>query len=305
MEDIKILLETGEETDVETLEQGLNAETVIENPEIELYWDTIPENPENPFIIGLDIEDLADFASTYNGEHHWQQIASTQLNQNTLALLNHEINQMAERELEKERHKYSDFTTRTVMHDTKNILQTLEGYIELYQETGDEKHFQTVLNASKNIQTLYEELEALQKLYEEDHKTHINAYDILQEINSKLEFREDQKSKSIHLPENNTHYTFHSSPLIERMMYNLLDNSLEHGQTDPEIDMYKENGHINIDVYDNGEIPQSIWDNWGSEHNGIEDYPGTGTFLIGEIAQRNNIRIEPLENGYRVKIPET
>lgn len=84
------------------------------------------------------------------------------------------------------------------------------------------------------------------------------------------------------------------------MIYNLLENSVQHGEGDIEINANSSEEGFVFEVYDGGNVD---WDELMPGTGEFEDYESVGTYLSDIVAKNNGYTIENLEKGnYRVEI---
>lgn len=186
-------------------------------------------------------------------------------------------------------------------HDLKNLETLANGYRELVEETEDEQKIQAyqekIWNAEENIRDLYKNFENLGDSH------HLDFQELIGESLSMLHPKIQKEDKNVTI-DWNTECAGEHDLLTERMIYNLLDNSLDHGETDIYIEINETPEYLEMNVSDGGELTPEEWDNLFPENSQKEEYLSTGSYIIDQISEKKNIEIQQgLEFDYTVKIP--
>lgn len=189
-------------------------------------------------------------------------------------------------------------------HDLENKRQVIDGYnelIELSENISDiHGYAKKIRKTHRDIEEMAEEAE---KMIESDQQTEVDIQDAIQNSLDRLHTTIEYEESNVGVNWNTENYIVETSPTVENMLYNLFDNSIEHGTDDVEIEVNNWDEGLEINVDDGGDIDD--WNNIFPENaESREDYPSTGSYLIDQVAENNDIDIEGSEDwNYTVKIP--
>lgn len=189
-------------------------------------------------------------------------------------------------------------------HDVDNKKQVIEGFQELIEDADD---IETIHSYAKKIRKtrrdIAEMAEEAEKLVECDEKTEMDLQSCIQDSLDRLHSSIEYQDSSVGVNWDAENYTAELNPAVENMLYNLFDNSVEHGTDDIEIDIKESEEGLEINVYDGGDVED--WDNiFPEDAETRDDYPSTGAYLIDKVAESNGIEIEGSEDwSYTVNIP--
>ena len=194
-------------------------------------------------------------------------------------------------------------------HDLGNKKALRDGFTEQIEINQGEKEYASntaqtheyarkAWNAEKEIKRLESAAKAvLNSEAEKNLDIRESIEDSLEELESSME----AYGKNVKTSYKASDHTVETHPCTGRMIYNLLDNSIEHGNRDEIELLINEYGSgLEISVEDNGdtdfeELMPGTLDK--------KQYQGTGTYLIDHLLQKTGIGIEDTETGYNVKIP--
>ncbi|MEF8880243.1 MAG: ATP-binding protein [Candidatus Nanohaloarchaea archaeon] len=188
-------------------------------------------------------------------------------------------------------------------HDAKNKRQVIEGFQEIIENTED---ISDIHRYARKIRATREEVEAMAERAEEminsEETGEINLQEAIQDSLDTLHSNIEYHDTSANVNWKAENYMAEIRPTVENMLYNLFDNSVEHGTDDVEIEVTDEETGLEINVYDGGDFED--WNEIFPENAEREDYPSTGSYLIDQVAENNDIEIEGSEDwSYTVKIP--
>jgi len=195
--------------------------------------------------------------------------------------------------------EYREIITSSLNHDTANLRSLKAGYEDLLEETGKEEYREIVEDAEQRIEALEQKFEDFRTGYTANFSTIIG--DSMQALRPKLHSKD--KDVIIDWDYNNQRGDSHDF-LVDRMVYNLLDNSIEHGNGDIQIQITDTEDYLEIKVDDGGGLEQEDWDQILCNQDSKESYPSTGSYIIDQAAQKNNIQITCSDDhDYNIKIP--
>ena len=189
-------------------------------------------------------------------------------------------------------------------HDAKNKRQVAEGYQEAIEHTDD---ISTIHGYARKIRKTEEEIERMaeeaEEILEKNEKEPVNIQKIIQKSLDNLRCSIEYEETSVGVDWNADNYEAELNPTVEKMLYNLFDNSIEHGQDDIEVEVTEKDDALEISVYDGGDVEE--WNNIFPENGETRsDYPSTGAYLIDRVAENNDISIlDDEERSYKVVIP--
>lgn len=191
-------------------------------------------------------------------------------------------------------------------HDLRNKKHVKQGFTQEIERRTDGEYApnderthgdaRKAWKAQKEIEELEKEAENIMKsdeVVELDLKTCVE--DALENLDSTAE----RYDKNIQPRFEAEDYTVNTHRTAEKVVYNLLDNSIQHGERqDIElvVDEYEEG--LEMEVMDGGEadfdelLPGSLE---------RRDYRGTGTYLIDRVIDITNLDVENREEGYSLR----
>lgn len=195
--------------------------------------------------------------------------------------------------------EYREIITSSLNHDTANLRSLKAGYEDLLEKTGKEEYKEIIEDAEQRIEDLEQKFEDFKTGYTANFSTIIG--DSMQALQPKLQSKD--KDVIIDWDYNNQRGDSHDF-LVDRMIYNLLDNSIEHGNGNIQIQITSNTDYLEINVDDCGGLQQEDWDQILINQDNKESYPSTGSYIIDQAAQKNNIQITHSEqHDYNIKIP--
>jgi len=203
---------------------------------------------------------------------------------------------------EKETESYEDLISTSFNHDINNLSNLADGYRELAENTENPQEHEEALKkaeeAENRIDSMYSKLESSQEKYE----TSLNEIigESLQTLRPKIQ-RED-KNVSV-----NWEYSgkdCQNCIMTERMIYNLLDNSLEHGTGDIELEVDHIDEYVELRMNDGGGLTEDEFNEIFCGEYEKDEYISTGSYVIDTIADKIDAEITfSDEIDYTVRIP--
>lgn len=214
----------------------------------------------------------------------------------------HQVNMDLKREIEErarvekalsQANKKLTLLSSVTRHDMKNILMALLGYHELAEISNPDEKFNAYLTKEKFLFTKLTNQIEFTRLYEEL-GSYGAAWKPLRTIPS-ITFPGSQ-SIMIEIGEGVEEYEIFADPLIDKVFYNLFENSHRHGGSVTRIMVTAEESdtHLKIQITDNGS-GISPMDKGQIFKRGYGKNTGLGLFLVREILSITDITIE--ENG--------
>lgn len=206
--------------------------------------------------------------------------------------------------MEDEPQKEMELAEHFFNQDAKNKIQVIEGFQELIEVTDDisdiHRYARKIRKTEKDIEKMAKRAE---KMIENDDRTAVDIQEAVQESLDTLHSSIEYQETSVGVNWDAENYLAELNPTVEKMLYNLFDNSIEHGEEDVEIEVTEYDRGLMIDVYDGGEVDD--WDDiFPEDGETLDDYPSTGAYLIDRVAENNEIEISDSEDrSYSVKIP--
>jgi len=181
-------------------------------------------------------------------------------------------------------------------HDILNMVTAITGYYELIKEdnilTGDSKRFlENIFQATRAIQHQISFTKDYQEMGAEKPRWH-RVSDMVHKVSQNSLF------STITLLDNSQNLLVYADPLFEKVIYNLLENSIRHGErvTEIQIQWHKQKTGASLVIQDNGvgvpdDMKESIF------LRGVGSNTGLGLFLTKEILILTGMTI--VENGER------
>jgi signal transduction histidine kinase len=206
--------------------------------------------------------------------------------------------------MENEKSRDAELAEQFFDHDAKNKRQVIEGFQELLEETDEpsqiHRYARKIRKTEKDIEEMAEKAE---EMVENSHNSSVNLQRCIQDSIDTLHSTAQYEGKSVGVNWDAEDYMIEASPTVEKMLYNLFDNSVEHGNDDIEIEATEYEKGLEIRVYDGGEVED--WSEiFPEDAEDRDDYASTGVYLIDRVAENNDIEIEGSEDwSYTVKIP--
>ncbi|WP_128693853.1 ATP-binding protein [Methanoculleus taiwanensis] len=194
----------------------------------------------------------------------------------------------AERALQKANNKLHLLSSMT-RHDTLNKVMVLAGYLALVQESTHEESVRSLLSKMDR------ELDAVRKqiLFTREYQqlgilspVWQDAGAVFEKILREFDLRDVSKSSTV------DGLLIYADPLFERVLYNLVDNSLRHGQTVTRISLdvaMQPSGPVLIYGDDGVGVPDKI--KGQIFERGFGSNTGFGLFLTREILEITGIKI--------------
>lgn len=178
-------------------------------------------------------------------------------------------------------------------HDMKNILMAILGYHEMAELSDPDQTFGAYLTKEKDLLTKLTNQIEFTRLYEE-----LGSYGAAWKPLGSIPSIVFPGSKSIHLEigEGVEDYEIFADPLIDKVFYNLFENSHRHGGSVTRIMVTTEetDSALKIQIADNGTGISAV-DKGLIFKRGYGKNTGLGLFLVREILSITDITIE--ENG--------
>lgn len=225
-----------------------------------------------------------------------------------IGLLAAALNDMSS-ELEKTE-EYQKRLIANVSHDFRSPLTSIKGYIEAILDGTippelQEKYLNIILNESKRLSGLTEELLELNKV--DSHKLHLDLETVpinslIRDTVASFEQRCIQRNITVELLfENEDSYVWADKSKIQQVLYNLLDNAIKFSSNDSEIiiETTTNKERLLISVKDQGcgiasEELKNIWERFYKSDlsRGRDKYSsGLGLSIVKEIIQLHNENI--------------
>ncbi|WP_435359180.1 histidine kinase N-terminal 7TM domain-containing protein [Haloarchaeobius sp. DFWS5] len=210
-----------------------------------------------------------------------------------------------ERELRRQNERLDQFAS-VVSHDLRNPLGAAEGYLDLYRETGQSVHYDSVVRAHDRMEAIVDDLLALARDGGDLGETEpvsvqtaaarawesIDAEDVTLELGGETQVEADRGR-------------------ILRLFENLFRNSIEHGQAVPPSHPATDGGAepltVSVGVRDDGRgfyvaddgvgLPEHLRENvFESGVTGSETGTGLGLAIVASIADSHGWAVYPGEN---------
>lgn len=194
-------------------------------------------------------------------------------------------------------------------HDLGNKQNLRDGFTEAINMRQDgeyapndeqtHKYARKAWQAQKEIVQLEKEAE---KILKSDEQLDIDVEECIEFELDQLQSSIQHYGKKVETNYNAEDTTVQTHRTFEDMVYNLFDNSIEHGCGDIEITLDEYSEGLKLDVEDGS---QTDFDSILPGTLERKDYNGTGTYLIDQVLQRTEMELEDTEGGYRLKMPRT
>ena len=197
-----------------------------------------------------------------------------------------------------------------ISHDLRTPLTSMLGYMELMLEDKElnedkkKEYLDIIYSKGNSLYSLMEEFFQLSKLESNDIKLNLKEINISELIRQNIISFYSQIEKCnikvcINIP-NEDVYILSDEKCINRILNNLINNSLKHGVkvTKIGIDLSTDDDNVFIDVYDNGiGIPKSdinrVFDKGFTGENGRRygKSTGIGLYLCKKLCSKLNLEI--------------
>jgi len=192
-------------------------------------------------------------------------------------------------------------------HDLGNKKSIRNGHLELIEMRQDGEYApndETTHEDARKAWNAQKEIDKLEEQAEEilcsDEETEFDLEQCIRDQLDRLDSAIQHYGKTVDASYNaeDTEITTHRT--FEDMIYNLLDNSVQHGATkiSLELDDYSEGLEMRVDDGGNGDFDEILPGTLDRE-----DYQGTGTYLIDRVLDRTGTDVEDTEQGYSLKMP--
>ena len=201
-----------------------------------------------------------------------------------------------EQQREKAR-KEAEFYADVLAHDVGNINQITMGYLYLLQIAKDEetkkKNVEGIKKSIMNSKRLAESIKTLKIIKD----TKIEKFDLNESIERSLEEIKSYFNKEIEVKlDIDKHYYVKANDFLDRVFFNILENSVEHTFKDKviiDIKTEEKDGFCNVHIHDNGlgiskEKKKDILENLET----LSKRTGMGFYLIKKILERFNGKFE-------------
>jgi len=186
-----------------------------------------------------------------------------------------------------------------VSHDLRTPLALIYSYAEMMRDFPDEitaEQTQTILNETKRLTTLVNDILDISKLENEIEKLNITNYNLTQTISETIKTTEkllEREGYKITFSHNGDIYIDADKIKIDRAFYNLLINAINYSGESRSIlvEQTVTDNHVRISVIDNGNgISQAdlpfIWDRYfksGEAHKRAVTGSGLGLSIVKKI----------------------
>lgn len=201
-----------------------------------------------------------------------------------------------------------------ISHDIRTPLTSMQGYLKLIRETNDEierhKYLEIIDFRLESLKSILEDLFIHSKLSDEEYHVEMKNFEIYPLICKILaSFYYDFEKKKIVpiITFSNEHLIIHSNKeLMTRMIQNLINNALKHGDSYFEIkeengSIYFINGVMNAAKIEADRLFDRFYKADDSRHNSST---GLGLSIVKKIVEIHNWNIEAIikENKLEIKI---
>ncbi len=208
--------------------------------------------------------------------------------------------------------QYRSKAYRFFKHDMGNILQVEQGYRELINsleeeidETEDTEEIMEKAQQIREHQKVLEESqersrairEPLQKIYRNPGLQEIDFRELLQQSIDSLRPQIEETGNSVAVNWMAEDYRIENYMVLERAVYNIIDNELEHGDQDVEIDVFGsgENLFLSVDGSYNGDINNIYSEEFEKATRGSE--------LVRETINDLGVDLYNTGDSYEIRIP--
>ncbi|MFO7794431.1 MAG: hypothetical protein R6V35_05670 [Candidatus Nanohaloarchaea archaeon] len=278
--------ETGELAELLEEDSSLSIE---EEGDVDIYIDKLPDNLERPNVVVTVDQKKAGRASRLGAN----QVLTGQP-EDFSDLIYQEAKKARKNHLDNRRNEITQIGLQDLIHNVRNPISVINGYLDLHKDDLDDELHETLTESASRIIEACDDANKY-RFHNGESYSELSE-EFFQDIHESLSFRIKDEEEDLEIYGENEMIELNA--LDEIMVYNLLDNSLEHGET-PEIGMEGyQDGYFTAHVKDGGNIPEDVWNSW---QNGGE-YGGTGSKLISYARDINGNELERTDEGYRIKI---
>ncbi|MFP4142339.1 MAG: PAS domain S-box protein [Thermoplasmata archaeon] len=197
-----------------------------------------------------------------------------------------------------------DFLHSLLRHDLGNMIQIIQGYVQLVEDQVDGETLEMIKRsekATKNAQELIEKVRTLRDVINEDVTGTLDVSSVLDTIIS--DYEDILERENIELECDKKEMEVRGGPLLEELFSNILENSIKHSRCD-QIRISCEVGEeeIVVKIEDDGKgISDEDKDRLFERgyKSGEESGSGLGLYLVKEIAESygGNVEIKDSELG--------
>jgi signal transduction histidine kinase len=230
-------------------------------------------------------------------EHFWAYLSALRIelgNETVVMLAVNDISDRKMAEALKTANRKLNLLNGITRHDLLNKLIVIGGYLKVLENIEDRQRFKEILEKLEMNTLAAHELIKFTQDYE---RLGVSA-PIWQNVEVVVRKAQDQLDLSrITTSSSLTELQVYADSMLEKVFYNLMDNSIRHGEDVKNIDISYEiemDGTLNIIYVDDG-IGLSPEDKRTLFHQGIGKNTGQGMFLTREILQITGLGIS--ENG--------
>jgi len=195
-----------------------------------------------------------------------------------------------------------DILSKSFQHDINNLVNLAQGYRQLSEELNQKQETRKAIEkaeeAEKQIHEMYNRLESNQNEYDKSFQEIIG--NSLETLRPKIQ----KENKNVEIYWNSTSYDCNTCMMTERMIYNLLDNSLDHGNGDITLEIQQLEDYVELELTDGGALTENEFQQIFCNEYQEDKYLSTGSYLIDTIAHKINAEIQPgQDSDYNIKIP--
>lgn len=201
-------------------------------------------------------------------------------------------------ELKRQNERLDNFAS-VVSHDLRNPLDIARGYTEVAQETGNDEHFDTVVNALNRMNNMIDDVLTLARegsAVDEEELEPINLDDLLDDTWGVVDTKDCQLERPDTLPQIEG-----DRSRVRQIFENLFRNSVTHAGNDVTISVGVLDGGYGFYIEDNGPgIDDDIKDNLFEQGFTTDDEgTGFGLNIVKEIANAHgwDVRVVDAESG--------
>lgn len=208
--------------------------------------------------------------------------------------------------------QYRSKAYRFFRHDIGNILQIEQGYKELInsleeeiEQTEDTDEIMEKALEIREHQKVLEEAQErsrplrkpLQKIYRNPGLQEIDFQELLQQSIDSLRPQIEETGNSVAVNWTAEDYRIENYMVLERAVYNIIDNALEHGDQEVEIDVFgsDENLFLSVDGSYNGDI--------NNIYSGEFEKATRGSELVRETINDLDVDLYNTGDSYELRIP--
>ena len=205
-----------------------------------------------------------------------------------------------EEELELETSR--ELLLKSIRHDVKNLVNLAEGYYDLAETVEDPIETDNALKQAQQAETRIDNIYNKLELHQDN--TSATFQEIIGESLETLRPKIQKEEKNISINWRSSNYECENCIMTERMIYNLLDNSLDHGNGDIELEIEQLNDYVQLELSDGGALSDEEFDEIFCHEYEEDEYISTGSYLIDTIAHNIDAEITPSDTAdYNIKIP--